>query len=127
MYATLADLVLVLHMLFVVFVVAGATLVLRWPAVAWLHVPSAVWGVAIEFGGWICPLTPLENRLRELAGQTPYEGGFVAHYLMPVLYPEWLTRDTQYALGLTVLVLNVTIYAAVLRRQRTRHPQRRHC
>ena len=117
MYAALADAVLVLHLAFVVFVVAGALLVLRWPWLAWLHLPSAAWGVAIEFGGWICPLTPLENRLRELAGQTPYEGGFVAHYLMPVLYPAALTRDTQYALGAAVLAINLVLYLLIVRRR----------
>lgn len=122
MYAALADVVLLLHLAFVIFVVAGGVLVLRCPPLAWIHVPSAVWGVAIEFGGWICPLTPLENRLRELAGQTPYEGGFVAHYLMPVLYPEALTREMQYVLGLLVLSINVVVYTLVVLRRRRASP-----
>jgi len=116
MYALLADAVLVLHFLFVAFVVAGGLLVLRWPRIAWLHLPAAAWGVVIEFAGWICPLTPLENHLRARAGQTPYMGGFVEYYLLPVLYPEGLTRETQYALGLAVLALNVAVYGFVLRR-----------
>ena len=116
MYAALADVVLVLHFAFVVFVVLGGLLALRWPGMAWLHVPAAAWGVAIEFGGWICPLTPLENGLRARAGQAPYMGDFVSRYLMPVLYPEGLTREAQYALGLATLVFNVTVYVFVLRR-----------
>ena len=116
MYALLADAVLVLHFLFVAFVVAGGLLVLRWPRIAWLHLPAAAWGVVIEFAGWICPLTPLENHLRARAGQTPYMGGFVEYYLLPVLYPEGLTRETQYALGLAVLALNVAVYGFVVRR-----------
>ena len=118
MYAILADAVLVLHFAFVVFVVAGGLLVLRWTAVAWLHLPAAAWGAAIEVGGWICPLTPLENRFRELAGQTPYTGDFVSRYLMPVLYPEGLTRPVQLVLGMAVLLINLAVYAVVLRRRR---------
>jgi hypothetical protein len=118
MYAVLADAVLVLHLAFVLFVVLGGLLVLRWRRTAWLHVPAAAWGVAIEFGGWICPLTPLENRLRERAGEAPYTGDFVARYLMPVIYPEGLTREVQIALGLGALLLNAGIYAFVVWRVR---------
>jgi hypothetical protein len=116
MYSPLADVVLVLHVGFVVFVALGGLMVLRWPRVAWAHLPAAVWGVAIELGGWICPLTPLENRLRALAGETTYHGDFIARYLMPVLYPEGLTREVQLALGLAALVGNGAIYALVARR-----------
>lgn len=116
MYSVLADAVLVLHLAFILFVVLGGLLVLRWPRVAWVHLPCAAWGVAIEFGGWICPLTPLENRLRILAGERAYQGDFVARYLMPVIYPDGLTREAQVALGLAVLGLNVVIYATVVRR-----------
>lgn len=118
MSAVLADAVLVLHFLFVLFVVLGGLLVLRWRWIAWLHVPAALWGVAIEFGGWICPLTPLENQLRTRAGQPTYEGDFIARYLMPVIYPEGLTRETQVAFGFIALILNVLVYAIVLRRWR---------
>jgi hypothetical protein len=118
MYSVLADAVLLLHFAFVLFVAFGALLVLRWPRVAWVHLPAAVWGVAIELGGWICPLTPLENRLRELAGESTYRGDFIARYLMPVIYPEGLTREVQLALGLAALVGNGAIYAFVLRRRR---------
>ena len=118
MYAALAGGVLVTHFLFVLFVVAGGLLVLRWPRLAWIHLPAAAWGVAIEFFGWMCPLTPLENELRARAGQAVYEGDFVARYLMPVIYPEGLTREVQFVLGAFALVLNLAIYAVVLRRRR---------
>ena len=122
MYAVLADVVLVVHFAFVMFVVLGGLFVLKWPRAAWLHLPAAAWGVAIQFGGWICPLTPLENHLRERAGQTPYMGDFVAHYLMPVLSPEGLTREMQFAMGSAVLLLTTAVYLIVLRRWRTGRP-----
>lgn len=118
-YSAAADAVLVLHFTFVLFVALGGLLVLRWPRVAWAHVPAAAWGVAIEFGGWICPLTPLEIRLRELAGEASYHGDFIARYLMPFIYPEGLTREAQIALGLAALAGNVAIYAFVYRRARS--------
>lgn len=124
MYSALADAVLVLHVAFVVFVALGGLLALRWPRVAWVHIPCALWGVAIEFGGWICPLTPLENRLRSLAGESTYHGDFIARYLMPVLYPEGLTRDAQMVLGTAALAVNVAIYVAVWRRVRSMTPPR---
>ena len=117
MYGLLADGVLVLHFAFVLFVALGGLLVLKWRRVVWLHIPAAIWGVAIEFGGWICPLTPLENRLRELAGRAPYTGDFLARYLMPVIYPEGLTREAQITIGLAVLVFNVAVYVMVVRRR----------
>ena len=112
----LADLVLLLHLAFVLFVVFGGLLVLRRRRIAWLHVPAFVWGAAIEFGGWICPLTPLENRLREQSGAGGYAGGFVERYLVPILYPGELTREIQIALGLAVLLINLAIYGFLLRR-----------
>lgn len=118
MYSVLADAVLVLHFLFVLFVVLGGFLALRWRWIVWAHIPAALWGVAIEFGGWICPLTPLENRLRALAGEPTYHGDFIARYLMPVIYPEGLTRETQVTLGFAALILNLLVYAIVLRRWR---------
>jgi uncharacterized protein DUF2784 len=111
-----ADLVVVLHFGFVLFVVFGGLLVLWWPRVAYLHVPAAIWGALIEFTGWICPLTPLENALRARAGQAGYQGGFVEHYILPALYPTALTRKIQLLLGAIVLLLNLAIYAYVLRR-----------
>jgi hypothetical protein len=119
MYALAADAVLVLHLGFVLFVGLGGLLALRWPRIAWIHIPSAVWGAAIEFAGWICPLTPIENDLRARAGESPYTGDFVARYLLPVIYPEGLTRDAQIVLGLGVVLLNTAIYVVVFRRHRT--------
>ena len=91
---------------------------IRWPNVAWIHVPAAVWGALIEFQGWICPLTPLENDFRRQAGEAGYEGGFIETYLLGWLYPEGLTRGTQIWLGALVIVINVIGYSAALRRWR---------
>ena len=117
-YHQLADVVLVVHFAFLAFVVVGGALVLRWARVAWLHVPAAIWGVLIEFFGWICPLTPLEIALRHRAGEAAYTGGFIAHYITRVLYPEGLTRAIQVMLGILVLGLNGAIYAVMLVRAR---------
>jgi len=111
----LADLVVVLHFTFVLFVVFGGLLVLRWPRLAYVHLPVAVYGALIELVGWVCPLTPLEKRLRESAGLAGYEGGFVEHYILPVLYPAGLTRGVQLVLGIIVIGLNLAIYTVVLR------------
>lgn len=113
-----ADLLVALHFAFVLFVVLGGLLVLRWPKVAYLHLPAAAWGALIEFAGWICPLTPLEQSLRRQAGMAGYEGGFVEHYILPVLYPSGLTRNIQFVLGAAVLVLNVSVYLYVVFLQR---------
>jgi hypothetical protein len=115
-YRTLADLVVLVHFAFVLFVVAGALLVLRWRWVAWIHVPAAVWGALIEFAGWICPLTPLEQRLRMMGGSAGYTGGFIEHYILPILYPAGLNRRVQIVLGVLVLAVNVGIYAWVVLR-----------
>ena len=120
MHAALADVVLIAHFCFVLFVVFGGLLLLKWPRVAWAHVPAAAWGVAIEFFGWTCPLTPLENELRVRAGQAGYDGDFIARYLLPVIYPEGLTREVQLVLGAIALLLNAVIYAAVLRAKSSR-------
>ncbi|SOY52958.1 DUF2784 domain-containing protein [Cupriavidus taiwanensis] len=119
--AWLADLVVVAHALFIVFVVAGGLLVLRWRRAAWVHLPAAVWGVLIEWAGGICPLTPLENSLRQAAGQAGYSGGFVERYLLPLIYPAGLTPTVQLWLGLVVLVVNVAIYALWWHRRRRHH------
>jgi hypothetical protein len=118
--AILADLVLVLHFAFVLFVVLGGLLVLRWPRLAYVHIPVAAYGALIELVGWICPLTPLENSLRARAGEAGYEGTFVEHYILPVLYPSALTRNVQVLLGVLVLGLNLAIYTYVLRRKARR-------
>ena len=120
MYRTLADIVVIIHGAFVAFVVLGGLLVLRWPRLAWVHIPAAVWGALIEFAGWICPLTPLENWLRMRAGEAAYAGGFVDHYILPVLYPAGLTRNTQLVLGALVVIINAVVYGVLLRRRRRR-------
>jgi hypothetical protein len=117
-FSAAADAVLVLHFAFVLFVVLGGLLVLRWPRFAWLHVPAAAWGVLIEFGGWICPLTPLENSLRERGGERGYAGGFIDHYVTSLIYPEGLTRPMQFAIGALVLVINVYVYWRLWRKHR---------
>jgi hypothetical protein len=117
--ALLADLIVFAHAAFVAFVTLGGLLVLRWPKVAWAHVPAAVWGAGIELTGWICPLTPLENTLRERAGRAAYEGDFVARYVLPVLYPEGLTREAQIVMGAAVIAINAVLYALALRRARS--------
>jgi hypothetical protein len=114
-YGARADLIVALHFAFVLFVGLGGLLVLRWRRVAWLHVPAAVWGVWIEFSGRICPLTPLENQYRRLGGEAGYSGGFVDHYILPVLYPHGLTRTTQVLLGIAVAAFNVWLYARAFR------------
>lgn len=109
-YLWLADLTLSLHVGFVLFVIFGGLIVLRWRWIAWLHLPAALWGAIVEFTGWICPLTPLENWLRAQDGETPYSSDFIAQYLLPVLYPGNLTRGLQLLLGTGVVVLNAVIY-----------------
>jgi hypothetical protein len=116
-----ADAVLVLHLLFVLFVVFGGLAVLRWPRLAWLHLPAAMWGVLIEFGGWICPLTPLENELRERGGEIGYAGGFIDHYVTSLIYPDGLTRTMQFAVGTLVLAINAFVYWRLCRKRRTRN------
>ena len=119
-YWALADLVLAVHLAFVLFVVLGGLLVLKWPRLAWLHIPAAIWGVLIEYAGWICPLTPLENSFRARGGGAGYSGGFIEHYIQPVLYPAGLTRGTQIVLGSLALLVNLTAYGvAVARRRRS--------
>ncbi len=120
MYAWLADLVIGVHFLFIVFAVAGGALALRWRWIPWLHLPALVWGATVEFTGWVCPLTPLENALRRAAGAATYTQGFVEHYLMPLIYPAGLTREWQWVLGGLLLVINAAVYALVWRRQRSR-------
>lgn len=117
-YRVLADVVLAFHLCFVLFVVLGGLLAMRWPWVAFLHVPAAIWGVLIEYAGWICPLTPLENSFRVRGGEAGYTGGFIEHYIQPVLYPAGLNRTTQFVLGTLVLLVNVGAYAMILSRSR---------
>ena len=111
-----ADILVLLHVAFVAYVVVGGLLVPRWPRTAWVHVPAALWGVGVELAGVVCPLTPLENALRERGGQAGYRDSFIEHYLVPVLYPAGLTREAQILLGLSALGLNLAIYAWLIRR-----------
>jgi hypothetical protein len=117
-YRVLADLVAITHFLFVVFVIAGGLAAVRWPKVAWLHLPAAVWGTLVELMGWTCPLTPLEERFRMLGGSAAAHGDFVMRYLLPVLYPERLTPVLQKILAALVVAVNVAVYAFVIRRRR---------
>jgi hypothetical protein len=120
LYAVLADLLVVLHLLFILFVVLGGFLAMRWHRLAWAHLPAVAWAVAVEWAGWLCPLTPWEVRLRSLAGETGYHGDFVAQYLLPLLYPQAMTRTTQILLGVLALAVNAAIYGSwwYLRRRR---------
>ena len=113
-----ADLLVGIHFAFVLFVVFGGFLLFRWPRVAWLHVPAVIWGVLVEFAGWICPLTPLENWFRQRGGGAGYSGDFLEHYLLAIIYPTGLTASTQRALGVAVIVLNAGVYAWILRTRR---------
>ena len=114
----LADAVLFLHLAFVLFVLFGGLLALKWRSAIWFHLPAAAWGAFIEFSGWICPLTPLENWLRIQDGETGYPGDFLSQYLLAVLYPEALTPQIQIVLGTVVLAANLTIYGWLWRTQR---------
>ena len=114
-YRALATMVAILHVAFILFVVFGGVLVLRWPRVAWLHIPAAIWGAMIEFAGWYCPLTHLENYFLRKAGRAGYSEGFLAHYLFAVIYPAGLTRGFEIAIGVFVVAVNVTIYVRLLR------------
>lgn len=115
-----ADAVLFVHLLFIVFVLFGGLLVWRWYRLVWLHVPAALWGVTVEVLHLQCPLTPLENSLRQAAGQAGYAGGFVEHYLVPIIYPAGLTPQVQLWLGALVLLFNALIYTGLLLRRRPR-------
>ena len=121
----LADTLVVVHLLFVAFVMAGGFLLVRWPKLVWLHVPAAAWGAFIEFSGGICPLTPLENQLRALGGSGAYRGGFVEHYLLPILYPGNLSFSIQQALGGTVVAVNLVAYALAYRALRRKSVESR--
>lgn len=111
----LADLVLIIHTLFIVFVIFGGLFVLKWHKAMWFHIPCAIWGVFIELFGWICPLTYLENYFRGSGDASHYESSFIQHYLLPVIYPPGLTTDIQILLGVIVIVINLIIYSIVWR------------
>ncbi len=113
-----ANAVVLAHLAFIAFVLFGAWFVLRWKWLIWLHVPAFVWGAAVEFYGVVCPLTPIEQRLRAMAGDEGYTGGFVEHYIVPVIYPAGLTPTIQLWLGVFVVFVNVAIYGYIGYRRR---------
>jgi hypothetical protein len=115
LFRVAADIVVGVHAAFVAFVVVGSLLVVRWRWLAWVHLPAAIWGVIIELAGWICPLTPLENHLRQRGGSSAYQGEFIAHYVLPLLYPAQLTRQSQIWLGSFAIIINVLLYWHVVR------------
>ncbi len=120
-YSLAANVVLLVHFLFIAWAVGGGLLLLTGRhRVAWFHLPAALWAVVITFGGWICPLTPLEWHLRERAGEAGFDGGFIERYLTAWIYPDGLTREVQIMIGIAVLALNVAIYAYWLARIRPR-------
>ena len=117
----IADGLVLIHLMFICFVVFGGILATRWKWVSLFHLPAVAWGALIEFQGWICPLTPLEQHFRHLAGQSGYSGGFLEHYLIPLIYPSGLTRPIQMAIGAFVIIMNMIIYGHWL--YRTKHPR----
>ena len=114
-WRALADLVLLIHLAFIVFVIVGGFFASRWRWLPWVHLPAVAWAVVLEFSGWICPLTPLENWLRQASGEAVYAGGFLEHYLVQVVYPEALTPEIQIYIGLGVLLINGIAYSVVWR------------
>jgi Protein of Unknown function (DUF2784) len=118
-YQLLADLVVLVHVVFVIFVVLGGLLVARWQGLAWIHLPAVIWAAIVELLGWVCPLTPLENWLRQRAGERGYGADFIARYILPALYPGELTREVQMVLGAFVILINLTIYIWIFRTKRT--------
>jgi hypothetical protein len=117
-YKLLADAVVLAHFLFIAFVVCGGLLVIRWPRIAFVHLPAAVWGAVVEIFGWVCPLTPLENHFHLLAGKSSYSGDFIARYLMPVIYPENLTATIQQVFGGLVIIINLIFYIIAIQKER---------
>lgn len=116
-FRILADATVAIHLAFVLFVVFGGLLVVRRPLAAWIHLPAVAWGAWVEFAGWVCPLTPLENWLRQHGGGSAYSSSFVEQYLMPVLYPASLSREVQWTMGGLVLLVNAVVYYVILRRR----------
>ncbi len=114
------DLVVILHLLYIVFVILGGLLVLRWPSMAFLHLPAALWGAMVEIQGWTCPLTPLEYHFRQRSGHVPARHGFIDHYILPLVYPPGLTRKGQIFLGILVVLVNLVIYGVVILAQHRR-------
>jgi drug/metabolite transporter superfamily protein YnfA len=118
-YNVLANAILLAHLLFIAFVICGGLLVIRWPRLAVVHLPAAVWGAVVEIFGWVCPLTPLENHFRLLAGNSSYSGDFIARYLIPAIYPENMTITKQYIFGVIVIVINIIFYSIAIQKLRS--------
>ena len=110
LFNAVANLLVITHFLFVLFVILGGLLLFRWPRIAFVHLPAAIWGVMIELNNWICPLTPVEQSMRRAAGEEGYTGGFIDHYITPLIYPEGLTQEIQWLLGVIVVLVNAAIY-----------------
>ena len=115
LYRIAADGLVLSHLLFILFVLFGGLLALKWPALIWAHLPAVAWGVTVEVLHLSCPLTEWENLMRQAAGQTGYGGGFIEHYIWPVIYPAGLTPEIQLALGSVVLAINVLVYLRLIR------------
>jgi len=122
LYSVAADFLVILHLAFIVFVLLGGLLQLKWRRLIYLHLPAVVWGILVELQGWLCPLTPLEQHVRRLAGETGYSGGFIQHYLLPLIYPAGLTRELQTLFALCVITVNLVIYTIIyVKYRRGRH------
>ena len=119
-YSFLADLLVLFHLVFILYVIAGALLIFKWPKTLWVHLPACFWGMTVEFSGWICPLTPWEIHLRRLAGEEGYTGSFIEHYLIPIIYPSGLNRGIQMLMGSIVLIVNLSLYTLILIKKRKR-------
>lgn len=115
-YRIVADFLVILHLVFICFVIAGGLMVIKWRWIIFLHIPAAIWGILIEFYGWICPLTPWEQQLRYAGGQAGYSGGFIDHYIIPVIYPTDFTSELQVTLGIFVFLVNIIIYGWIIYR-----------
>ncbi len=115
-HSTVADLLVLIHLAFIIFVIFGGILIFKWRWIIYLHIPAVIWAALIEFKGWICPLTPWENQLRQAGGEAGYTGGFIEHYIIPIIYPDKLTLETQIIFGIFVIVINVIIYSWVFYR-----------
>ena len=123
-YSIAADVLVIVHLAFIVFVMLGGLLLLKWRWLIYLHLPAVAWGILVELFGWLCPLTPLEQHFRILAGETGYSGGFVQHYLLPVIYPAGLTREVQILIAISVIAINLAIYSMIY--VKYQHGRRRH-
>ncbi|MDI5991859.1 DUF2784 domain-containing protein [Pseudomonas sp. MDMC216] len=115
-----ADALVLVHLSFILFVLLGGLLLLRWPRLIWLHLPAVTWGIVVECLHLGCPLTPWENQLRRMAGQAGYDGGFIEHYLIPLIYPAGLTPQIQIGLGAIVVLVNLAVYTWLIWRWRNK-------